>query len=179
MNRRLYAVLGAVPALALALTPSAALAHNGGNGDDGGNHHHHGHHGHHGRHHGHDVLRERLVPSLPTDAPINGVNPGGAPWIIGRGEVRVRDNGRIDVRIDGLQVDRGDSADNPVASIDAVVYSDGVMVADSGPQPMSVPDGDARFRTFVHLPRHLHDVSVLISPSTAVGVAYIASATHR
>jgi hypothetical protein len=99
------------------------------------------------------------------------------PWILSRGEVRVRDNGRIDVRIEGLQVDRGDTADNPVASVDAVVYSDGVMVADSGPEPLSVPDGDARFRAYVQLPRHLHDVTVLISPSTAVGVAYIASAT--
>ena len=170
MSRKLpVALLGAVPALALALTPSAALADHG--GDDGGQHH--GHHGApraDGDHHGStNLLRADLVPSKPTDAAINGVNPGGLPWVIRRGEVRVRANGRIDVRIRGLQVPRNGGADNPIASIDAVVYAHGMMVADSGPEPMSVPDGNARFRTFVSLPRHLHDVSVLISPSTAVG----------
>lgn len=169
MNRRLIALLSAAPALALALAPSSALAHNG----------HHGH-DHHGRHHGHTVFRSHLVPATPTDAPINGVNPGAVPWVIDRGEVRVRANGRLDVRIDGLQVARADgTTDNPIASVDAVVYSDGVMVADSGPEPLSVPDGDAHFRAFVPMPRHLHHVSVLISPSTAVGTAFIASATGR
>ncbi|HEX4472225.1 MAG TPA: hypothetical protein VH085_09665 [Nocardioides sp.] len=171
MSRKLpVALLGAVPALALALVPSAALADHG--GGDGGHHH-----GHHGDHHGDNLLRSDLVPSKPTDAAINGVNPGSLPWTIRRGEVRVRANGRIDVRIRGLQVLRNGGADNPIASIDAVVYAHGVKVADSGPEPMSVPDGDARFATFVSLPRHLHDVTVLISPSTAVGAAYIASGT--
>jgi hypothetical protein len=170
MSRKLpVALLGAVPALALALMPSSALADHG--GDDGG--HHHSHHGHH------DLLRSRLVPAKPTDATINDVKPGSLPWVIRRGEVRVRANGRIDVRIRGLQVPRNGSADNPVPSIDAVVYSHGTMVADSGPEPLSVPDGNARFHTFVSLPRHVHDVTVLISPSSAVGAAFIASATHH
>jgi hypothetical protein len=160
MNRRLIALLSAVPALALALTPSAALAQ----------------HGHHAGHHGPVLLRAHLVPSMPTDAPIDGVNPGGLPWVIRRGEVKVRENGKVSVRIRGLQVPRNGSADNPVASIDAVIYSHGVMVADSGAETLSIPDGNARFRFRAHLPRHLHHVSVLISPSTAVGTAYIASA---
>jgi hypothetical protein len=177
MSRRLsLALLGTVASLALALAPSAALAHDGHPGHDD-----HGHHGHHhgDRHHGHDLLRAGLVPAVPTDAAINGVNPGALPWVIHRGVVRVRDDGRIDVRIEGLQVPRNGAADNPVPSIDAVVYADGVQVADSGAQPLTVPGGDARFRTYVHLPRHLHDVSVLISPTPLVGSAYIASATHR
>ncbi|HET8663394.1 MAG TPA: hypothetical protein VFM08_03675 [Nocardioides sp.] len=159
MYRKLFAaLLGAVSALTLALVPSAALADQG-------------------RHGGNDLIRMDLTPSLPTDAAINGVNPGGLPWIIDRGEVRLRQNGRLDVRIEGLQVPRADgTADNPVGSIDAVVYSDGRMVADSGPMPMSIPDGDARFRVRLHLPSDVGRVSILISPSAAVGAAYIASA---
>jgi hypothetical protein len=116
-------LLGAVPALALALAPSAALAG-------------------HGQHRGHDVIRADLTPSLPTDDPINLVAPGGAPWQIDRGEVRVRPNGRMDVRIEGLKVTRPDgTADNPVPMIDAVLYCGGRLTADSGPQQLSVPGG--------------------------------------
>ncbi len=159
MYRKLCAaLLGAIPALALALVPSSALAD----------------HGHHG---GHDLIRMDLTPSVPSDDPIVGVNPGGLPWIIDRGEVRLRQNGRLDVRIEGLQVPRTDgTADNPVGMIDAVVYCGGEQVADSGPMPMSIPDGDARFRVRLDLPRTCHDATVLISPSTAVGSAFIASA---
>jgi hypothetical protein len=158
MTRKLpAALLGTVPALALALAPSAA-------------------HADHGHHNGHDVIRMDLTPSLPTDDPINGVKPGGAPWQIDRGEVRVRPDGRMDVRIEGLQIPRNGGADNPIPAIDAVLYCGGVQTADSGPQPMTVPDGDARFRVFLDVPRVCDAPSVLISPSTAVGAAYIASA---
>jgi hypothetical protein len=163
MYRKLSAaLLGAVPALALALLPSSAIAHDG---DD------------RGHHHGHDLIRAHLTPSTPTDPAINGVRPGGLPWIIDRGEVRLRQNGRLDVRIEDLRVPRADgTADNPVPMVDAVVYSDGAQVADSGPMPLSVPDGDARFRVQLALPHGVHHVSVLVSPSPAVGAAYIASA---
>jgi hypothetical protein len=166
MYRKLSAaLLGAVPALALTLVPSSAIAHQGHHdGDPSGRH-------------GRDLLRAHLTPSVPTDPAIDGVKPGGLPWIIDRGEVRVRRSGRLDVRIEGLQVPRADgTADNPVPMVDAVVYSGGAQVADSGPMPLSVPAGDARFRVRLALPRGVHDVSVLISPSTAVGAAYIASA---
>ena len=152
------AALAAIPALALTLTPSAAFASNG-------------------QHRGHDLIRADLTPSLPTDDPINGVGPGGLPWQIDRGRVRVRTDGRMDVRIEGLQVPRADgSADNPVGMIDAVLYCGGTQAADSGPHAMSIPDGDARFRVFLDVPRRCDDATVLISPSAAVGGAYIASA---
>lgn len=159
MYRKLSAaLLGAVPALALALIPSSALADSG-------------------HHSGHDLIRMDLTPAVPTDDPIVGVNPGGLPWVIDRGEVRIRPSGRLDVRIEGLQVPRADGTeDNPVAMVDAVVYSDGELVADSGPMPLSVPAGDARFRVQLDLPPTLDDATVLISPSAAVGQAFIASA---
>ena len=159
MYRKLSAaLLGAVPALALTLLPGPALADQG-------------------HHSGHDLIRMDLTPSLPTDDPIVGVKPGGLPWQIERGEVRIRPDGRTDVRIEGLQVPRADgTADNPVAMIDAVVYCGGALVADSGPMPLSIPDGDARFRVDLDVLRDCVDATVLISPSAAVGTAFIASA---
>jgi hypothetical protein len=41
---------------------------------------------------------------------------------------------------------------------------------------MSIPEGDARFRVFLTVPQTCADATVLISPSAAVGTAYIASA---
>lgn len=158
MNSKMSAaLLGAIPALALTLVPSSALADQG-------------------HHSGHDLIRMALTPSMPTDDPIVGVNPGGLPWQIDRGEVRIRPSGRMDVRIEGLEVPRADgTADNPVAMIDAVLYCGGAQVADSGPQPMS-PEGDARFRVFLSVPQTCDAATVLISPSPLVGTAFIASA---
>ena len=148
-------MIGGASALVLALSPSAALAH----------------HGHH--HHGHNLLRGDLTPSMPTDDPINGVDPGGLPWIISRGEVRVRDNGRMDVRIEGLQIPRNGAADNPVGTIDAVLYCSGTMAAHSGPQSLSIPDGDARFRVHLMVPKTCDDATVLIQPAPTLYIASV------
>jgi hypothetical protein len=158
-------MIGGASALVLALSPSAALAHHG--------HHHH---------HGHNLLRGDLTPSMPTDAAINLVPPGGLPWVISRGEVRVRDNGRMDVRIEGLQIPFAapDVTRNPVPNIHAVLYCSGMAAADSGSHPMSVPGGDSRFRVTLMVPETCDDAVVLIQPdsATAPGTpanAYIAS----
>jgi hypothetical protein len=156
MKSKFPALLLGTSALALSLSPTAALAHDGGGG--------------------HDVIRASFTPSTPGDLPIDGVNPGGLPWILDRGEVRVRPNGRMDVRIEGLQVPRNGGADNPVAMIDAVLYCGGAVVADSGPQPLSIPDGDAERRVRLGRLPSCSDATVLISPSPLVGDAYIASA---
>jgi hypothetical protein len=41
---------------------------------------------------------------------------------------------------------------------------------------LSIPDGDARFRVFLDVPRTCDDATVLISPTASMGAAYIASA---
>ena len=136
------ALIGAASVAALVLSPSTAVA-------DGG----------------HDLIRGDLTPSLPGDAPINLVGPGGKPWILDRGEVRVRESGRMDVRIEGLQIPApffDPTLDvNPVANIHAVLYCGGTAAADSGSQPMSVPGGDSRFRTSVMVPETCADPVVL------------------
>lgn len=162
MNRKpLVALAGVIPALALAFAPSAALA-------DGGD----------------NLIRGNLTPSMPTDDPINGVNPGGLPWIIDRGEVRVRESGRMDVRIEGLQIPAPSPFSatdpfNPIPKIHAVLYCDGMMAADSGARNMTVPGGDSRFRVHLMLPEMCDMPSVLIQPNNATtgapNPAYIAS----
>jgi hypothetical protein len=154
MHVKTYSAAAAALAAALAIVaPGAAVAKNG-----------------------HDVIRADLIPSQATFPPINGVLPGNAPWIIDRGEVRVRENGRMDVRIEALVIPNADgTAANPVTSINAVLYCGGSPVADSGPQALSVPDGDARFRvTGLSVPSTCDMPTVLISPTAAVGARYIA-----
>jgi hypothetical protein len=156
-SKLLVAMIGAAAVVALTLVPATSQASQG-------------------RHHGHNLIRADFTPSMPTDAPINGVNPGGLPWVLDRGQVRVRDNGRMDVRLQGLQIPRNGGEDNPIALIHAVLYCGGMAVADSGAQPMTVPGGDARFRVHLMVPKTCDDATVLISPDGAVGLAYIASA---
>jgi hypothetical protein len=155
---------GATSALVLTFNPSAAVAHDGP---------------------GHDLIRSGLTPSLPTDDAIDGVNPGGAPWVIEEGMVRVRASGRMDVRIEGLEIPRNGTVDNPVAHIHAVLYCSGAAVADSGAQPMTTGVGpgfgNARFRVMLAVPQTCADATVLIQPDSPVtpgtrANAYIASA---
>jgi hypothetical protein len=159
---RIVLVAAAVAAVAAVTTPVAASAHDG---------------GHDGGHDGDNLVRASVVPSLPTDAPIFGVKAGGAPWVLGRGEVRVREDGRTDVRLRGLQIPRADGTrDNPVAMITASLYCDGMLAARSSAQPMSVPGGDARFRVWLAVPETCPMATVLINPAANPAV-YIASAT--
>jgi hypothetical protein len=150
------ALAGAVAVLGLALNQATALASNP-----------------------HNLIKADFTPSQPDDAKINEVSPGGAPWILDRGEVRVRDNGRIDVRLEGLQIPgsgpNGEDA-NPVASITASLYCDGATTASavSSVQPLSRPDGDARFRETLAVPDSCGMAVVLINPGNPA--RYIASA---
>jgi hypothetical protein len=155
------ALIGAASVAALVLSPATAVA-------DGG----------------HNLIRGDLTPSLPGDASINGVGPGGKPWILDRGEVRVRESGRMDVRIEGLQIPApflDPTLDvNPIANIHAVLYCSGAAAADSGSQPMSVPGGDSRFRVSLMVPETCADAVVLIQPDSTLtpgtrANAYIAS----
>ena len=72
-------LVGAASALGLTLTPGAAVAHDGGD----------------------NLIRGHLTASMPTDDAIDGVPPGGLPWVIDRGKVRVKGAPGLDAT--GLQ----------------------------------------------------------------------------
>ena len=154
------ALAGAVAVLGLALNPAAALAHGG----------------------GHTIIKADLIGSTsPKNGgqPILGVVPGGRDWIVARGEVRVRESGRIDVRLEGLQIPAADNptgvTSNPVPTITATLYCGATVAGVSTVQPLSVPDGDARFReTLALTTTDCDSPTVLINPNGAAGT-YIAN----
>jgi len=95
-----YRFAALLATVALALGATTAFAHDG-----GGDNHGHGDKGQ-GHRHGGDVLRSDLFGSqvAPTGPVLFGVDPGGLPWVIARGEARVRRNGRVKVRVEGLVI---------------------------------------------------------------------------
>ena len=59
--------------------------------------------GHHGD--GNDnakVLKSDLFGSLSDGPVLFGVKPGGAPWVIDKGEAEVRQDGSLKVEVEGL-----------------------------------------------------------------------------
>lgn len=106
------------PALAIvaaaAIYAGAASGHDGGSsgGDRGGDRH------------GRDVLRAALAPSLPTDPAFHGVAAGGVPWVLTRGDVRIKLRGRFELKLRGLVIPNppGDGTAGPVHSVSASLY---------------------------------------------------------
>jgi hypothetical protein len=154
------ALIGAVALAVVAINPTAAFA-------DGG---------------GHTIIKADLIGSTsPKNGglPILGVAPGGRDWIVARGEVRVRESGRIDVRLEGLQIPAADNpagvTSNPIPNVTATLYCGTTVAGVSTLQPLSVPDGDARFReTLALTTSDCEDPTVLINPNGAPGT-YIAN----
>jgi hypothetical protein len=78
---------------------------------------------------GRTILNAEVAGSLTTDPVLAGtVAPGGADWVIGDGEARLRRDGRLDVRVKGLVLTS--TAANPVAQLAASVACNG-----AGPPP--------------------------------------------
>src|SRR3954466_14668894 len=68
-------------------------------------------------------LKLSLAPSVPTDPSFHAVAPGGAPWVLRRGDVKVSD-ARLDLRVRGLviPVAPGNGTPGPVNTISASLY---------------------------------------------------------
>ena len=95
--------------------------------------------------HDDNLITAQFDPSMPTDAPIFGVNAASFPWVPRHGEVTIREDGRTDVRLRGLHSPQADGSQaNPLSSITASLYCGGTLAARSSAQAMSVPGGDAR-----------------------------------
>jgi len=65
------------------------------------------------------IIRATLAPSLPTDPVLNGVSPGNAPWVLQRGEVRLKADGTFNLRLRGLVIPNppGDGTPGPVTTV--------------------------------------------------------------
>lgn len=165
-SRARHILIAAVAGLAFsALSAAPALADGGGHSSDDG------------RSSGHSILRADLVGSLPAPASpvIAGVNPGGAPWVNGPSSVRVREDGRITVKIKGLVIPppRGTGV-NPVASVVATLVCDAMVTSSTDPFALDAA-GNGKTSDEIMVPKDCDDPAVLIQPAANRAV-YIASA---
>ncbi len=76
---------------------------------------------------------------------VNGVPPGGRPWVISKLTAEVADDGRIRVDGRGLLLAGGPAIGTPAGQkVRARLYCDNVLVGDSSPLVPLKPNGDFR-----------------------------------
>ncbi len=130
------------------------------------------------------LLRSSLAPSLPTptDPTLHGVGPGTAPWALQDGSVRLDDNGRFRLKVEGLVLTSGSVAGTPgpVTGIAASLFcgadSNQTPAATTGVVPLS-RTGDASIETTLSLPSTCLAPIVLVNPvigTTLTTTRYIA-----
>jgi hypothetical protein len=121
-----------------------------------------------GKHHGIPVIKESLAPSEPGDPTFHNVAAGGKPWALKFGDVRLKSDGHLDLRVKGLVIPPPDGNGTPgkVASISAVLYcgadADMTVAGMTPPVPLS-PQGDAR----------IHDTSFTVPPTCLAPVILV------
>lgn len=123
------------------------------------------------------VLHASLAPSMPGEASIFGVPPGGVPWSIASGQVLLRSDGTVQVEVARL-IDPV-LGYNPAPYLAATVYCAGEAVGTTATVPFS-HEGNAQLRTQVALPAACQDPAVLINPAKTADTplaAYIATST--
>jgi hypothetical protein len=139
---------------------------------------------HGGDHHDRTVLAADIFGSHPDDAVLFGVKPGGAPWVIRRGEAEVRRDGRVEVRVKGLVIPTPpQNGTNPLPGIAATVFCGGKAVGTTQTVPFSTA-GDARIedRLATPLPSPCVVPAVLLNPQLGAAVnpgVYIAASGVR
>ena len=162
MPIRLTAALAAVALMAGAGTAFADGGHDARNDND--------------HHDNAKVLKSDLFGSMVDGPVLFGVHPGGAPWVISKGEAEARRDGSVKVEVEGLIIPT--TGTNPVNGIAATVYCGGMAVGTTKAYPFSA-DGDAKFEARVakSLPSPCLAPAVLLNPAPngTVAAAYIAA----
>jgi hypothetical protein len=165
-KRAAVATLSAAALLGSSITAVSALADHG-----------HGRGAGHGRHHARSVFASTLAPSVPADPKIHGVAAGGAPWVLKRGDVVLRSDGRLRADIRGLviPVAPGNGTPGPVTTVQASLYCGAdttPAVGTTAAVPISTA-GNARIDGHVTVPAKCLAPIVLINPNGGTAV-YIA-----
>lgn len=122
------------------------------------------------------LLRSGLVGStpLPAGPALFGSNPGGAPWEIEYGRVRLDKYGNLNVKVTGLVIPTAPfNGTNPVPALSASVVCNGAVVATTATVPFNTK-GNARVNTTVTLPSPCLAPAVLVHPNSNTAV-YIAA----
>jgi len=116
---------------------------------------------------GSTLLRSTLAPSVPGDPPFHGVTPGGAPWILDRGDVSIRDNGKLALEVEGLVIPALGTPDG-VKTISASLYCGAEANTAPAATTKQVPlsrSGDAKIRQTLTLPATCFAPIVLVHPN--------------
>jgi hypothetical protein len=106
---------------------------------------------HEGQHTGAPLIDESLAPSMPTDPMFHRVSPGSLQWVLKSGVVRLKRDGKFDLRVKGLVVSTPPftGTPGPVNTISASLYcgpDSNAMAADTTQQVPISRDGNARIR---------------------------------
>ena len=123
---------------------------------------------------GNQLLEAPIQGSLTTDPPLFGVNRGGAPWVISRGQAELDTSGRLEVEVRGLIIPT--TGVNPVVRLAASVACNGAVVATTATVPFST-SGDAKIEASVTLPTRCLAPAVLLNPN-GNPATYIAVTGH-
>jgi hypothetical protein len=124
-----------------------------------------------GKHHGRPVIKESLAPSQPSDPTFHGVSPGTTPWVVQRGEVRLKGDGKLNLRVKGLVIPNppGDGTPGPVNTISASLYCGAdteTTAADTTQQVTISRRGDARIHdTSFNVPASCLAPVILVHPN--------------
>ena len=107
------------------------------------------------------LLSARLAPSVPADPAIFGATPGGIPWVIREGHVRLSRAGYLQVTVSRL-IDP-QTGKNPLSHLAASVYCNGTRVATTKAVRFSAR-GNASLHAKVMLPAFCAAPAVLVNP---------------
>jgi hypothetical protein len=123
------------------------------------------------------VLRASLVGSLPTDPALHGVTPGGAPWVLDRGSVKLKSDGRLRLRVEGLVIPppQGTGTAGGVTTITASLFCGAATTPAATTTPVALTQaGDARIDQKLTLSGACLAPVVLVHPNGAAA-RYIAA----
>jgi hypothetical protein len=111
-----------------------------------------------------ETLRSTVLPSVPGDPILRGVEAGSAPWVLKAGVIRLRGNGQLKVEVRGLIIPALGTP-GPVTSIDASIYcgAEETPAATTATSPLSVK-GNGTINAMVSLPANCQTPAVLINP---------------
>jgi len=122
-----------------------------------------GHHGNHGK----PLIDESLAPSQLTDPDFHGVAHGGAPWVLKRGNVQLKRNGRLELSVKGLVIPALGTP-GPVNTIEASLFcGTDTVAADTSQQAPISRSGNARIRdNSFNVPATCLAPVILVHPNT-------------
>lgn len=115
------------------------------------------------------------IPADHAGQTLLGVQGGGIPWVLDRGDARLFADGRLQVNVDNLVLAAGGGiGTNPIATGRAIVSCDGgasIVMTDTVPFS---PEGDAKVDTTIDLPSPCLAPAVFFAGQTGAGPRWFA-----